>query len=156
MNRLAAEQRTRVVAALVEGNSIRATCRMTGAAKNTVVKLLVDLGAVCSEYMDRTMRDLACQRVQCDGVWAACHSKQQNVSPEHDGIFGYGDVWAWTAIDAETKLMPCWMVGRRDTASAIDFISDLAGRLANRVQLTTDGYRPYVVAVEDVFGADID
>ena len=96
------------------------------------------------------------QRLQCDEIWSFCHSKQKNVSPEHAGIFGYGDVWTWTAIDADTKLVPCWLVGERHSADAIGLTSDLAERLANRVQLTTDRHKPYVVAVEEVFGADID
>src|SRR5436190_10316077 len=104
MNRLSTQERTRIVSALVEGNSIRATCRMTEFAKNTVTKLLVDLGGACSEYQDRVMHDLPCKRLQCDEVWSFCYAKQKNVSPEHQGEFGYGDVWTWTAIDADTKL----------------------------------------------------
>lgn len=156
MNRLSTQQRTRIVAALVEGNSIRATCRMTGAAKNTVAKLLVDLGGACSAYQDQTMRNLPCKRLQCDEVWSFCYAKEKNVVPEHQGVFGYGDVWTWTAIDADTKLVPCWHVGRRSARDAAAFMGDLAGRLAHRVQLTTDGHKPYLEAVEGAFGADID
>ncbi len=156
MNRLSTEQRTHIIAALVEDNSIRATCRMTGAAKNTVVKLLVDLGAVCSAYQDTAMRNLSCTRLQCDEVWSFCYAKEKNVPDEHQGEFGYGDVWTWTAIDAATKLVPTWHVGKRDTTAAVAFIDDLAGRLANRVQLTTDGHKPYLEAVEGAFGSEID
>jgi IS1 family transposase len=156
MNRLTAARRAQVVAALVEGNSIRATVRMTGVAKNTVVRLLVDLGAACARYQDVTMRNLRCQRLQCDEIWSFCHSKQKNVQPQHQGILGYGDVWTWTAIDADTKLVPSWFVGRRDGETAAIFINDLASRLTGRVQLTTDGHKPYLEAVEGAFGADID
>ena len=156
MNKLDAAERARIVAALVEGNSIRATTRMTGFAKNTVTKLLVDLGGACSEYQDRVMRNLPCKRLQCDEVWAFCYAKQKHLPPEKQGVFGYGDVWTWTAIDADTKLVPCWLVGKRDGETATVFVRDLAGRLANHVQLTTDGHKPYLEAVEDAFGADID
>lgn len=156
MNRLSTEKRTQVIAALVEGNSIRATCRMTGVAKNTVVKLLVDLGAVCSAYQHETLRNLPCKKLQCDEVWSFVYAKEKNV-PEHlQGESGYGDIWTWTAIDAETKLVPSWRVGRRDLETATDFIGDLASRLANRVQLTTDGHKVYLQAVESAFGADVD
>ncbi len=156
MNKLSTEHRTRIVAALVEGNSIRATCRMTGAAKNTVVKLLVDLGGACSMYQDQVMRDLPCQHLQCDEIWSFCYAKEKNVPEELQGQAGYGDTWTWTAIDADTKLVPTWHIGRRDATAAKAFIDDLAGRLANRMQLTTDGHKPYLQAVEDAFGADID
>lgn len=128
---------------------------MTGADKGTVLKLLADLGAACSVYMDETMRDLPCQRIQADEIWSSCYSKAKNASPAHAGEFCCGDVWTWTAIDAETRLLPSFMVGRRHPA-ALAFMTDLAGRLTNRVKLTTDGYRPYLTAVEEVFGADID
>jgi len=156
VNKLSREQRVRVVSALVEGNSIRSTVRMTGVAKNTVVKLLADLGQVCWEYQDEAMHDLPCRRIQCDEIWSFCYAKAKNVPAEHYGELGYGDVWTWTAIDADTKLVPTWLVGRRDTECATIFIRDLARRLAHRVQLTTDGHRPYLQAVEDAFGSDID
>lgn len=156
MNKLNNERRAQVVAALVEGNSIRATVRMTGVAKNTIVKLLEDLGTACAEYQDEAFRNLTCKRLQADEIWSFCYAKQKNVSPEHQGVFGYGDVWTWVAIDAETKLVPCWHVGRRDARAAYEFITDLASRLANRVQLTTDGHRPYLEAVEGAFGSEID
>lgn len=156
MNKLTNARRAEVVAALVEGNSIRATVRMTGVAKNTVTKLLVDLGAACSAYQNEAMRDLPCTRIQCDEIWSFCHNKERNTAPEHEGVFGYGDVWTWTAIDANTKLIPSWLVGNRDTETAWVFMQDLKGRLANRVQLTTDGHKPYLTAVYGVFGDDVD
>jgi IS1 family transposase len=155
MNRLDRNTQVRVVRCLVEGSSIRATVRMTGVAKNTVAKLLVDLGRACEGYQDAHLRNLPCRRVQCDEIWSFVGAKQKNVSEEQMSN-GWGDVWTWTAIDADTKLVPCWMVGQRDIHSAMDFIGDLAGRLRYRVQLTTDGHRPYVQAVEDTFGSEID
>jgi IS1 family transposase len=156
MNRLPMHKRAEVIAALVEGNSIRATCRMTGVAKNTVVKLLADLGDACLSYQDENLRGLHCQRIQCDEIWSFCYAKAKNVPSEHKGEFGFGDVWTWTALDADTKLVPCWHVGKRDRHDARAFIADLAERLANRVQLTTDGWKPYLNAVEDAFGSEID
>jgi IS1 family transposase len=156
MNKLDITRRTQVVAALVEGNSIRATSRMTGVAKNTVIKLLEDVGAACANYQDAAFRNLSCVRLECDEIWSFCYAKKKNVSPEHQGIFGYGDVWTWVAIDADTKLVPCWHVGRRDAVAANEFMNDLAGRLKSRVMLTTDGLKAYLEAVEGAFGADID
>jgi IS1 family transposase len=157
MNRLDSETRCRVVAALVEGCSIRATVGMTGAAKNTVTKLLVELGAVCSEYQDRTLRNLPCRRIQVDECWAFCYAKAKNVKPEHFEDGGYaGDVWTWAAIDADTKLIPCWSIGQRNTATAIQFVDDLASRLANRIQLTSDGLAAYLGAVAKVFEGAVD
>ena len=156
MNRLSIEKRAQIIASLVEGNSIRATVRMTGAAKNTVVKLLVDLGAACADYQDAVLRDLPCTDIQCDEIWSFCYSKQKNVPDEHKGTFGYGDIWTWTAICADTKLVPSWLVGERTTDDAWTFMQDLKARLANRVQLTTDGHRSYLKAVEFTFGQEID
>ncbi len=156
MNRLSVARRTAVLAALVEGNSIRATCRITGTAKGTVMSLLADAGAVCLEYQDVNLRNLPCLRIECDEIWSFCHAKAKNVPEEHKGEFGYGDVWTWTAIDADTKLVPTWMVGTRDAETARIFMTDLAGRLAHRVQMTTDGHKPYLQAVERAFGGDID
>ncbi len=157
LNRLDATRRVQVVRCLVEGNSIRSTVRMTGVAKNTVAKLLVDLGTACQRYMDDHMRNLNCQRIQCDEIWSFVGAKQKNVQPHHFEDGGYaGDVWTWTAIDADTKLIPCWMMGQRDAAAARTFMEDLAGRLANRVQLTTDGHKAYLTAVSAAFGHDID
>jgi IS1 family transposase len=156
MNRLSPAKRAQIVAALVEGNSVRATCRMTGAAKGTVLKLLVDLGGACAEYQDQVLRDLPCKRIQCDEAWAYVYAKEKNVPADKRGTFGYGDVWTWVAMDADSKLIPSWIVGKRDAGCAHALLQDLAGRLANRVQLTTDGLRIYVNAVEDAFGSEID
>lgn len=156
MNRLSTEKRAQVIGCLVEGMSIRATVRLTGAAKNTVTKLLVDLGQACSDYQDRVLRDLPCKRLQFDEIWSFCHAKAKNVPEEHQGEFGYGDVWTWTAIDADTKLVPSWYVANRDTEAAITFVTDVAGRIKSRVQLTTDGNAPYLEAVDYAFGDEID
>ena len=156
MRRLGREQRARIVASLVEGNSIRATARMTGAAKGTVLKLLADLGRVCDVHQDLALRDLPCKRLQADEIWAFSYAKEKNVPPKHKGEWGYGDVWTWTALCADTKLVPSWMLGRRNGDAALAFMRDLAGRLRHRVQLTTDGHRPYLEAVEGPFGADVD
>ena len=156
MNRLSIQQRTQIVNALVEGNSIRATCRMTGAAKNTVVKLLVDVGEACARYQDKELRGLTCRRIQCDEIWSFCHAKEKNVPAEHKGEFGYGDVWTWTAIDADSKLVLSWCIGGRDSYTALAFMQDVARRLTQRVQLTTDGLKVYLDAVERAFGKDID
>jgi IS1 family transposase len=156
MNRLSPEKRAQIIGALVEGNSIRATCRMTGAAKNTVVKLLVDLGEACEDYQDRTLRDLPCKTVQVDEIWAYCYSKQKNVPQDHRGEYGYGDVWTFTAIDADTKIVPLWLVGERTIDDAWAFLTDLRGRMAERVQLTTDGLNIYLTAVSLSFGHEVD
>lgn len=156
MNRLNQQRQTQIVKSLVEGNSIRSTARITGTAINTVVKLLIDLGSTCLDYQDTIMNDLPLKRLQCDEIWSFVYAKAKNVPVEHQGEFGYGDVWTWTAIDADTKLVPCWRVGARDGREAYLFMKDLAGRLANRVQLTTDGHGAYLQAVEGAFGADID
>ncbi len=156
MNRLSKEKRAQVVTALVEGNSIRSTVRMTGVAKGTVLKLLADLGAACSEYQRQALVDLHCKRIQCDEIWSFCYAKEKNV-PEHmKGKPGVGDVWTWTAMDADSKLMISWLVGERDAGYAAEFINDLAARLATRVQLTTDGLKIYLEAIEGAFGADVD
>src|SRR5438874_8356522 len=147
MNRLTTEKRAQIVGALVEGNSIRATVRMTGAAKNTVTKLLVDLGTACSEYQDSAMRELPCTTLEVDEIWAYCYAKQKNVPEQHRGTFGYGDVWTWTAICADTKLVPSWLVGERTAPDALVFMTDLEKRLAAPIQLTTDGHNVYLNAV---------
>jgi IS1 family transposase len=157
MNRMDTARRAQVVRCLIEGCSINSTVRMTGVAKHTVLKLLVELGAACSEFLDENMRNLPCERIQVDEVWQFVGAKQKNVKPRHFENDGYaGDVWTWTAIDADTKLIPCWMLGMRDPATARAFMEDLAGRLANRVQLTTDGLKAYLIAVKAAFGQDID
>src|SRR4030042_899627 len=156
MNRLNQEKQRQVVAALVEGNSIRATCRMTGVAKGTVLKLLVDLGKACAEYQDKTLRNLTCSKIQCDEIWAFVYAKEKNLPKDKEGQFGYGDVWTFTALDAESKLVPTWHIGNRNIEDATIFMKDLAGRLKNKVQLTTDGHKMYLEAVEDAFGCEID
>lgn len=154
MNKLSLAKRTQIVACLVEGNSIRATCRMTGAAKGTVLKLLADLGYACWTYQDQTLRDLPCKRVQCDEIWSFCYAKQKNVETAKAAPEDAGDVWTWTAICADTKLVPSFMVGPRDSDMARAFMFDLASRMAGRIQLTTDGHGAYPHAVEDAFGSD--
>lgn len=144
--------RVRILSALVEGNSIRATVRMTGAAKNTVAKLLVDIGEVCSEYQDTALKNLPCERIECDEIWTFCYAKQKNVPAELRGATGFGDVWTWTAICATTKLVPSWLVADRSALCAKAFMDDLASRCVQRLQLTTDGHRPYLTAVKGAFG----
>lgn len=148
--------RAQVLAALVEGNSIRATVRMTGVAKNTILKLIADVGKICAEYQDGAFQNLTCSRIQCDEIWSFVGAKAKNATPEQKQELGYGDVWTWVAMDADTKLVPCWNVGKRDGAAAWEFMTDLASRLKNKVQLTTDGHHAYLEAVEDAFGGDID
>jgi IS1 family transposase len=156
MNKLSIEERAKIIGCLVEGNSLRATSRMTGVAFNTVLKLVGDAGRACSAYQDKVFRNLKCKRIQCDETWAFVYAKDKNV-PEHlRGNGSVGSVWTWLALDPDTKLVPCWFVGDRSAGSAYHFIHDLAGRLANRVQLTTDGHRAYLEAVEDAFGSEID
>ncbi|HXZ12497.1 MAG TPA: IS1 family transposase [Candidatus Sulfotelmatobacter sp.] len=156
MNRLTREKQAQVVAALVEGTSVNATVRMTGVAKNTILKLLADLGNACIEYQDKALRNLTCKRIQCDEIWQFCYAKEKNVPEEKRGQFGFGDVWTWVAIDAETKLVPAFTLGNRDAETAGAFIEDLASRLTTRIQLTTDGLKVYLEAVEGAFGANVD
>ena len=156
MNKLTTERRVAVIRCLVEGNSIRSTVRITGVAKNTVTKLLVDLGKACSEYQNDALRKLNCERVQCDEIWSFVACKEKNVPEEMKGETGVGDVWTWTALGPDSKLMLSWYVGDRGVDSAYEFMIDVSGRLANRVQLTTDGHRAYLNAVRDVFEDDID
>jgi len=156
MNKLSLERKVRVIKALVEGNSILATCRITNTAKETVSRLLRDVGKACAEYQDKHLRNLPCKHIQCDEIWSFCYAKDKNVPIDKQGQFGYGDVWTWTAIDADTKLVPSWLVGLRDARYGHAFMNDLRDRLANRVQLTTDGHGVYLWAVEDVFGSEID
>jgi IS1 family transposase len=156
MNRLSVDRQSRIIKVLCEGNSIRATARITDVAINTVVKLLREVGAACLGYQDKVMHNLPCKNLQCDEIWSFVYSKAKNAPEEHYGEFGYGDVWTFTALDADTKLVPCWLVGLRDTDNAYEFINDLKSRLAARVQITTDGHKMYLEAVEQAFGADID
>jgi IS1 family transposase len=156
MNRLSTERRAQILSMLVEGNSMRATARMAGCAFNTVSKLLLDLGDACAEYQDRTLRDLDCKQVQCDEIWSFVHSKAKNVRDEQKDEFGYGDVWCWTAIDADTKLVPSWLIGERKLGDCWQFLEDLRGRMRGRIQLSTDAHQSYRGAVGLIFGGDID
>ncbi|MEX2136977.1 MAG: IS1 family transposase [Chloroflexota bacterium] len=156
MNRLSCTERAQIIRTLVEGNSIRSTSRMTGFAQNTIMKLLVELGDAATEYQSGTLRNLNSTHIECDEIWAFCHAKQKNVPEQYAGKVGYGDVWTWTAIDADTKLIPAWLVGTREADDAYAFIADLGSRLANRVQLTTDGHLGYLTAIEREFGRNVD
>jgi IS1 family transposase len=156
MNRLNRTKQAQVVAALVEGNSINSIVRMTGVSKVTILKLLADVGTKCADYQDRTLRNLKCKRIQCDEIWQFVYAKEKNVPAKKKGQFGYGDVWTWVAIDADTKLIPAFTLGNRDGLTAKLFIDDLAERLAHRVQLTTDGHKAYLEAIEGAFGCEVD
>jgi IS1 family transposase len=156
MNRLSTEKRAQVISALVEGNSIRATVRITGAAKNTITKLLADVGYACVDYQDKTLRDLPCKTLEADEIWSYCYAKAKNVPEEHRGSFGYGDIWTWVAICADTKLVPSWLVGERSAWDAYAFMSDLSRRVSGRVQLTTDGLTTYIPAVRRAFKDQVD
>ena len=145
-----------VLAALVEGNSIRATVRMTGASKNAIQRLLAAIGPACEAYQNRALRNLPCRKIQCDEIWSFCYAKQKNVPAEKQGQFGVGDVWTWTALCADTKLICSWKIGTRGASTAYALMHDLAGRLNHRIQLTTDGHRVYADAVESAFGSEID
>lgn len=156
MNKLSREARAQILGLMVEGMSLRAISRVTGASKNTIVKLLADAGEAFSDYQDRTLRGLTCKRVQVDEVWCFVYAKQKNVVTAKAAPEGAGDCWTWTAIDADTKLVPSFYVGNRDAYAAQAFIGDLASRVKGRMQLTSDGHKPYLEAVEQSFGADID
>lgn len=156
MNKKSTAERAQIVRCLVEGNSIRSTVRMTGASKNTIAKLLVELGTACAAFQDETLRNIKATNVQCDEIWSFVGMKEKNIPAEKQGEFGYGDVWTWTAMDADSKLMICWHLGMRDAESGSLFMQDVASRLAGRVQLTTDGHKVYLRAVLDAFGTDID
>lgn len=158
MNRLSTERRGQIIGCLTEGMSIRATCRVTGVARNTVTKLLVDLGAAAAKYQDGALTNLACNIVECDEIWSFCYSKQKNVPDEHQGTYGYGDVWTWTAIDAETKLIPTWLVGERTTQDCYVFLRDLRSRLlpGRRIQITTDGFGSYPPVIDALWRGNVD
>jgi IS1 family transposase len=156
MNRLSTEKRAQIIGCLVEGNSIRATVRMTGAAKNTITKLLVDLGEACAVHQDQVLRDLPCKVVEADEIWSYCYAKQKNVPEDFKGTPGYGDVWTFTALCADTKLVPAWLVGERTNDDAYVFLCDLAGRMANRIQLSTDAHRIYESTVGPAFRQKVD
>lgn len=156
MNRLPLTKRAQILGMLVEGNSLRATSRMADVSINTVTKLLVDAGCAAADYQDKALRNLPCKRIQCDEIWAFCYAKQKNVETAKAAVEGAGDVWTWTSLCADTKLICNWLVGGRDAEYAMSLMDDLRGRLANRVQLTTDGHRAYLEAVEGAFGGDVD
>lgn len=156
MNKLDTATRTQIVSCLVEGNSIRATVRLTGCSKNTIAKLLLELSAACRRYMDEALVNLPCNLVQVDEIWSFVGCKQKQTTPEKLAKGACGDIWTWIAIDAETKLIPCFAVGQRDAETARLFIEDLASRMRSRIQLTSDGHRSYIKAVQGAFGNDID
>ena len=155
MNRLNTAKRVQVVSALVEGNSINAISRMTGVAKHTILKLLEDMGCACAAYHHRHVRNLKVRRLQADEIWAFVGAKQKNATPEQKGE-GWGDVWTWTAIDADTKLCVTYYIGDRGKLSAHEFMKDAASRILGTPQITTDSHRPYLTAVEAAFGGDAD
>ena len=155
MNVLATDKRAQILGCLVEGVSMRATCRLTGVAKKTVERLLVSAGTACAEHLDKSMRDLPCKRLQLDEIWSFTYAKQKNVPEEMKGA-DVGDTWTWVAICADTKLIPSWHVGKRTANDAYWFIQDLKTRLKERVQMTSDGLRCYVEAIEEAFGSEVD
>lgn len=156
MNRLSDEKRVLIVKCLVEGMSLRSTARLTGVHRTTIMKLLQDLGGACSEYQDKVLRGLRCATLQCDEIWSYCYARQKNATDELRDRHNAGDVWTWVAIDPDTKLVPCWLSGRRDAVSAMAFMHDLRRRVNGRVQLVTDGHKPYTDAVEAAFGSEAD
>ena len=156
MNRLNTEERARIVACLIEGCSLRSTVRLTGFSRKGVARVMADVGKACAHYHDRVVRNLTCKVVQVDEVWSFTYCKQANIPDGLKEAAGIGDTWTWVAIDANTKLIPSWYVGDRSAASAYRFIHDLKSRLTHRIQLTSDGHRPYLEAVEGAFGSEID
>ena len=156
MRKISIQKRAQILHLLVEGNSMRATSRIADVSINTVTKLLEDVGMASAFFQAQTLVNLRCTRIECDEIWAFCYAKEKNVAPADKGVLGFGDVYTWTAICAETKLIASYMIGKRDADYANVFIADLASRLAHRVQLTTDGHKPYLEAVEGAFGADVD
>ena len=158
MNRLSTERRGQIIGCLTEGMSIRATVRVTGAAKNTISSLLVDLGEACTEYQDGALTNLTCDRVQVDEIWSYSYAKQKNVPEEHRGTFGYGDVWTWTALDADTKLVPSWLIGERTTEDCLTFMLDLRSRLTpgRRIQITSDGFGAYAPVIDALWRGNVD
>ena len=156
MNRLSLEKRTQIIGLLVEGNSLRATSRLADVSFNTVLKLLPQIGAACQKYHDEYVRNVASKHVQCDEIWSFVYGKDKNLPRDLRGKYGIGSVWTWTAIDADSKLAISWLVGNRDAEYAKIFMEDVASRLKNRVQLTTDGLKAYLDAVDQTFGIDVD
>ena len=156
MNKLPLKTRKLIIRCLVEGQSIRSTARTADVSKNTVTKLLINAGKACADYQDKALRDLPCRRIQVDEVWSFIYAKEKNVARAKSAPLEAGDVWTWTAICADTKIVPSWRVGDRSGATAIEFMDDLRPRLANRVQLTSDGHKAYLEAVEGACGDDVD
>jgi len=156
MNKLSRSDRAHIIRLLIEGNSMRSASRIADVSINTVTKLLIDAGRVCSDYQDRALRNLPCKRLQLDEIWAFYYAKQRKVPFAKAAPEAAGDIWTWVAIDADTKLVPSWRVGDRSGEMAIEFVCDLSKRLANRVQVTSDGHRAYLEAVEAGFGVDVD
>ena len=156
MNILNTHKRKLIIRLLVEGNSIRATARIAEVQRNTVSKLLVDAGKACAEYQDSAFQDLPCRRMEVDEIWSFVYAKQKNVPRATNAPAEAGDVWTWTAICADTKLVPVWRLGDRTSMTAIDLMDDLRARLSNRIQLTSDGHKAYFDAVEGAFGGDVD
>ncbi|AHE52041.1 IS1 family transposase [Sphingomonas sanxanigenens] len=156
MNKLTIEERAKILHLLCEGMSIRAITRLTGASKNTASKLLIDAGKACAAYHDANVRDVKASRVQVDEIWSFTYAKQKNVASAKAAPDAAGDTWTWTALDADSKMIVSYLVGGRDAEYAMGFMDDLAARLANRVQLTSDGHRAYLEAVEGAFGCDVD
>jgi IS1 family transposase len=154
MNRKSVIERAKILQLLVEGNSIRATSRISGASKNTVIKLLVEIGEACVWYQDKNLRNLPCKKIQVDEIWSFVYSKEKNVPENMEDKAG--DIWTWTSICTETKLVPSWIIGGRDAETAKEFMNDLASRMANRIQLTSDGHKAYLEAVEQAFGDNVD
>jgi IS1 family transposase len=153
MNRLPVAKRVQILSMLCEGSSMRSVSRVCDVSINTVAKLLVDAGEVCAAYHDQYVRGLTCRRVQCDEVWSFCYSKQRNVKGAKSAPAGAGDIWTWTALDADTKMIVSWTVGGRDVESAFAIMEDLHSRVKSKMQLTTDGLRLYLDAVQESFGA---
>ncbi|MGA9049149.1 MAG: IS1 family transposase [Dehalococcoidia bacterium] len=156
MNKLSIERQAQIIKVLCEGNSIRSTARITGTAINTIISLLQNVGLACMKYQDTHLVNLTTKRIECDEIWAFCHAKEQNLPPEIKDQFGQGDVWTFVALDADTKLVIGWLVGEREPGYAYEFLKDVKRRLANRVQLNTDGHRMYYQAIDGAFGDDID
>ena len=156
MNRLTRDERAQILQMMAEGVSLRSISRMTGISRNTGLKLVADAGRAFAEYQGRTLVNLPCKHIQVDEIWAFCYAKEKNVPAAKAAPEQAGDLWTWTAIDADTKLVPSWLIGGRDSEYAMAFMNDLAKRLASRVQLTSDGHKAYLEAVEGAFGSDID
>jgi IS1 family transposase len=156
MNKLSLNRQAQVIKVLCEGNSIRSTARITDTAINTVIKILKEAGRACLKYQDNELVNLSCKRIECDEIWSFCYAKQKSVPEDMRGKFGYGDVWTFVAIDADTKLVVGWHVGQREPQDAYYFLNNIKERISNRIQLTTDGHRMYYEAVDNTFGDDID